>query len=279
MIAGTLSKMVLFVNRLRSRKVPSHDILFLFFLREMRMSDTLPSAKHNWIAIIVTLVILGLVALFTWRVVFFANLIHKGELGEDYPSFTSAFSPSVASLTNTSIPLPSGDVDVVTTDDPSLGKPGAPVTIVEFADFGCPYSRASSYVLRSLAQSYGDKIHYVYRDFPIEEIHPGATLAAEAGECADEQGKFWAYHDRLYLTQGVFTEEVLIELARQTNLDTRAFTQCLKSGRYTEEVKNDLEEGASVGVIGTPTFFLDGHAIPGAIPEDILRSLIDRALL
>ncbi len=242
------------------------------------MSETLPSTKHNWIAIVGTLVVLGFLAFFAWRVVFFANLIRTGGVEQDFPSFTSSFSPANAFL-NSNAPLPEGDIHVATTDDPSLGAPDAPVTIVEFADFGCPYSRASSYVLRTLAHTYGDKIHYVYRDFPIDELHTGASLAALAGECADEQGAFWPYHDRLYSWQGAFTEDVLIDLARQSNLETRAFTQCIKSGRYAEEVQNDIKEGAAAGVAGTPTFFLNGHRIPGSIPEDILRGLIDRALL
>src|SRR4029079_17144765 len=98
-----------------------------------------------------------------------------------------------------------------------------PVTIVEFADFGCPYSRASSFIMRSLARKYGDQIRYVYRDFPIEELHPGATLAAEAGDCAQEQNKFWEFHDKLYLNQTDLRQERLVQLAQEKNMNVEPF--------------------------------------------------------
>jgi len=239
------------------------------------MSQTLASRKHNVLAVVATVAVLALLAGLTWRTVYYARLIQTGQLTRGDLAFLDAYSPSTAAAAT---PLPQGEIDVTSPDDPSIGSPDAKVTIVEFADFGCPYSRESSFVVRSLAQKYGDDVHFIYRDFPIVELHTDAEIAAEAGECADEQGKFWEYHDKLYLNQTDLSEDHLIDLARETNLDVAAFTYCLKSGRYEKEVEEDMTAGVAAGVHGTPTFFINGNRIPGAIPENILDALIQRAL-
>jgi len=238
------------------------------------MSDSLPSAKHNWLAVLVTFVVLAILAVFAWRVVYFATRIQSGEVFAA-PSFLSSYTASVAT---SAIPIPPGQFDLDTDDDPSIGSPDAPVTIVEFADFGCPYSRQSSLVIRAAALKWGDQVRFVYRDFPITELHPAAELAAEAGECAQDQGRFWEYHDKLYLNQTDLREETLVRFARELNMDVEAFERCLGSGVYKEEVAEDYAAGVAAGVRGTPTFFLNGNRVPGAIPADVLDSLIQRLL-
>jgi protein-disulfide isomerase len=164
--------------------------------------------------------------------------------------------------------------DLATDDDPSLGSPDATLTIVEFADFGCPYSREVSYAIRRLASVYENDLRYVYRDFPLEDLHPQALVAAEAGECADAQDRFWAFHDQLYQHQSDLSREALVAYAAGVGLDVDLFESCLDSGRYVAEVQADFAEGAAAGVYGTPTFFVNGVRIPGAIPEDVLEKII-----
>lgn len=240
------------------------------------MSDTLPSKKHNWIAVAATLLVLAALCLFTWRVVYYAQLIRSGDISGSDLSFLSSYTVNTALA---STPLPDGQFDVRSADDPSLGSADATVQIVEFADFGCPYSRESSFVMRALAAAYGDKIHYEYRDFPITELHPQAEHAAEAAQCAAAQGKFWEYHDKLYVNQTDLRDEQLVQYAEELNLDTDAFAKCLSSGQFHDEVTADYNDGAAAGVRGTPTFFVNGNRIPGSIPQDVLTQLIDRALV
>lgn len=213
---------------------------------------------------------------FVWRVVHYSSLIARGELDPSKLAFLSSYT---ASSLAASIPASasSASVSVQTADDPVIGAEDAPITIVEFADFGCPYSREASFTLRALATTYADKIRYQYRDFPIIELHPQAEHAAEAANCAAEQGKFWEYHDKLYLNQSNLSDDRLLTFARELNLNERAFSSCVSSGRYTREVAEDYEAGIRAGVQGTPTFFINGTMIPGAIPRDILEAIIQQA--
>src|SRR3989344_396320 len=152
-------------------------------------------------------------------------------------------------------------------DDPVLGDPNAPVTIVEFSDFQCPFCRSLwKSTFPSLRQKYlvTGKAKFIYRDFPLS-FHPGAQPAAEAGECADEQGKFWEMHDKIFgeqekLGSGTvqFTVDDLKKWAREVGLDTVKFNECLDSGKYRSEVQNDLQAGQAAGVTGTPGTFVNG---------------------
>lgn len=231
--------------------------------------------KRNWVGTIVALLMLTLAGLFVARVFNYAQAIQSGELVVEDLDFFSSFSTSAALA---STPLPDGDFDLRTTDDPAFGNANAKVQIVEFADFGCPYSRASSLVIRKLAQKYPSQVRFVYRDFPITELHPVAQRAAEAGECAQDQGKFWEYHDKLYQNQTGLTDDDLFLYAEQVNLEMDLFVDCMESERYREEVLEDYNDGYEAGVRGTPTFFINGNRIPGAIPESILDAIIQATI-
>jgi protein-disulfide isomerase len=231
--------------------------------------------KRSLIAAAITIVVLVLLAIFVWRVLYFSELIRSGDISGSGLSFTEEFSTSVVLASQ---PVADGTFAVTTTDDPSLGNLEAPVIIVEFADFGCPYSRESSFVVRELATQYPDKVRFVYRDFPLTELHPIAQKAAEAGECAQDQGMFWEYHDKLYQNQSTLTESRLVEFAVELNMNSYQFELCLNSGRYANEVLGDYEDGLEAGVRGTPTFFINGNRIAGAIPQDILDALIQSIL-
>lgn len=162
-------------------------------------------------------------------------------------------------------------------DDPGLGPDNAPVTIVEFSDFQCSYCRKSVGVLKELRRHYGDKIRLVYRDYPGQN-HPHAVPAAEAAQCAKDQGKFWDYHDLLFDRQTAGAGWDYDALARELGLHAGEFSTCLSAGRYREEVVNDLQEGLTLGVTSTPTFFINGRPLVGARPVGDFTALIDPLL-
>lgn len=232
--------------------------------------------RRNWVAVVLTTIVLLLVGLFAGRVIYFVYGLKSGTLTPENLSFFSDFTPDDEL---SQLPLPDGDINPVSDDDPSFGSRDAAVTIVEFADFGCPYSRTASFVVRALAQKYSDQVFYQYRDFPLEDVHPGATLAAQAAECAREQDKFWEFHDKIYLNQTDLRRERFVQFAQELNLNPRSFSRCLDSGRYAAEVNSDYQDGLDAGVRGTPTFFINGNRIPGSIPADTLEELIQRFAL
>lgn len=236
---------------------------------------------HHLLPLLVTLLVLGGLGAFVWRVVSIYGGIERGEITSSLDlTFQDSLttSPRLSQIVRQTDPLLAQDV--VTEDDPALGNPDATLTIVEFADFGCPFSREASFAIRSLALTYADRIRYIYRDFPITEVHPEAQMAAEAGECAREEGddKFWAYHDTLYQNQNDLTRPALREYARAVGLNVSKFDQCLASGRYRFEVSTDFQDGIDAGVIGTPTFFFNGQKVSGAIPLETLRLIVDAYL-
>lgn len=237
------------------------------------IEDNATHTRRNLFAAIGTVLVIAVVCAFAWRVYHYAALIQSGELTEEDLAFANRITES-ASLA--SGPVPEGQFNVATADDPSLGLSAAKVTIVEFADFGCPYSREESLVVRAAAAKYGDQVRFVYRDFPIVELHPEAFDAAEAGECAAEQGRFWDYHDKLFSNQSDLSEEALVRYAMELNLNAGDFQRCMDSDRNVQEVQDDYAAGVAAGVRGTPTFFINGVRVTGAIPQDVLEKLIER---
>ena len=132
--------------------------------------------------------------------------------------------------------------------------------------------------LGQLESKYGEKIKLVFRDFPIESLHPGATKAHEAARCANEQGKFWAYHDKLFATPPKSSPETFKELAKEIGLNPSAFETCLNSDKYQTAINEDIGEGNRVGVTGTPAFFINGRLISGAQPLEAFARIIDDEL-
>lgn len=235
--------------------------------------ETQIQRQRNRLAGIVTCIVIALVFSFVWRVIFFTHSIQKGTLDISTFDFSSRFTPYANQIVHASSKtLPT----LIDDDDPFLGTPGAPITIVEFADFGCPYSRESSFVLRELAQENSTKLFYLYRDFPIVELHPIAQAASEASMCAHAQGKFWEYHDKLYQNQNALDEYRLMIFAESLNLNMNAFRSCVSKRIYEKEVEEDYEAGLVLGVEGTPTFFVNGVKISGAIPKELLEEIIQQ---
>lgn len=158
------------------------------------------------------------------------------------------------------------------------GKPDAPITIVEFSDFQCPFCQRTLPTLTELLAKYEGKVRVAYRDFPLPQIHPHAQKAAEAARCAADQGKFWEYHDRLFANQGKLDPPSLTEHAKGLALEAKSFEECLSSGKYTAAVGKDFEEGKQAGVSGTPAFFINGIFLNGAQPLEKFSSIIEDEL-
>jgi len=205
-----------------------------------------------------------------------------GQLGEIYLSpdgkllFPSAI-PLTSEVINNNEPS-TGIAEVSADDDPSLGSENAPITIVEFSDFQCPYcARFEQDTFPELKSRYIDTglVKIVFRDFPLTSIHQYAQKAAEASECADEQDKFWEYHDLLFSNQNALEVSSLKGYAFSIGLDTQQFDSCLDSGKYKDEVQKDMEDGISYGVTGTPAFFVNGKLLTGAQPFSEFERLIN----
>ncbi|MBI2664666.1 DsbA family protein [Candidatus Woesearchaeota archaeon] len=180
-----------------------------------------------------------------------------------------------------SAPSPTPTVDVQIGDAPALGDENAPVTLIEFSDFQCPFcGRHFSQTHSQIKQQYIDtgKVRFVYKHFPLDSIHPQATPAALASECAREQGKFWEYHDLIFQNQQSLGDASYKQWASQLSLDTNKFNGCYDSQKYIERVRSDLQQGTDAGVRGTPGFLLNGVAISGAQPFDVFQQAIEAAL-
>ncbi len=161
---------------------------------------------------------------------------------------------------------------------PSLGKKDASLTIVEFVDFSCPFTQAAYAPVREVMEQYKDQVHLLVRNFPIEDIHPDAMNAAFAAQCADAQGSYWLYHDKLFAHREQQTETDLRRYAREIGLDEKKFNDCLSTQQFSSVVQQDLSDGLSAGVQGTPTFFFNGVKVQGALDRDTLELLVKQFL-
>ncbi len=169
--------------------------------------------------------------------------------------------------------------DVPVDDDPILGAANAPITIIEFSDYQCPYClQWHQQVLGRLREAYPDQVRIVYRDFPLTSIHPEAEPAAEAANCANEQGAFWQYHDKLFSGQYSLSTQTYQQYATDLGLDLVKFNDCINTHRFQAEVQADLDFAVNLGVRSTPTFFINGIAVVGAQPFDIFKQVIDKEL-
>lgn len=166
----------------------------------------------------------------------------------------------------------------ITDADHLRGSKDAPVVLVEFSDFQCPYCSRHHDTMKQIKDAYGDQVAWVWKQFPLTGLHPFAQKAAEASECASEQGKFWEYADKLMENQANLSTDLFGKLASELKLDTAKFNTCLSSDKYLAKVQADETEGTTKGVEGTPATFVNGELISGAIPFDSFKSVIDQAL-
>jgi protein-disulfide isomerase len=166
----------------------------------------------------------------------------------------------------------------ITADDAVLGNAKAPVTLVEFSDFQCPFCARVMPTLKKVSEAYGDRVRIVWKDFPLTAIHPQAFKAAEAGQCAREQGKFWEYHDRLFGNQQALEPESLKKYAADAGLDAAKFNACMDTAKYGDKVQEQMGIGTRLGVASTPTVFVNGRLVSGAQPYEVFAAVIDEEL-
>jgi protein-disulfide isomerase len=160
----------------------------------------------------------------------------------------------------------------------ALGPDDAPITIIEFSDYQCPFCRRwHAEVFEQLLAEYPGKIKFVYRNLPLTSIHPDAQSAAEAAMCAGEQNAYWQFHDQL-LSSEILGTGAYTQYAQNLNLDMTAFDACMTTEKYKAAIQADSDFALDLGVRSTPTFFINGLAIVGAQPLDVFKQVIDKEL-
>ena len=175
-------------------------------------------------------------------------------------------------------PPPVARVNVAIDGAPLRGAVDGPVTIVEFSDFECPFCKQVHTTLAQVMGRYVGKVRLAYRDFPIDLLHPQARRAAEAGRCAQDQGRFWDYHDVLFTQAPRLAPDDLKRYAQQVGLDAAKFETCLSSDTHKAAVQKDMDAGTKLGITGTPAFFINGRPLQGAQPLEAFARVIDDEL-
>jgi len=174
-----------------------------------------------------------------------------------------------------------GVVDLkVAKDDHVRGAKNAKITLIEWSDFQCPFCSRFNETVEQVLQAYPNDVQVVYRHFPLDSIHPAARPAAEASECANDQGKFWEYHDALFASQQSLSGGVtfLKAVAGQIGLDQKKFDSCVDDRKHAQKVEQQYQDGIAAGIQGTPGSFLNGQELGGAVPFDSLKPQIDALL-
>ena len=168
-------------------------------------------------------------------------------------------------------------VDV--SNDPTLGPADAPITIVEFSDFECPFcSRFAQSTAPALRRHYGDRIRWIFVNYPLRSIHPNAYEAALAGECAAEQERFWPFYDALFSGRHQLSSSGYSAAAREIGLDEERFETCYRNADHAPEVALDIQEGEKFYILGTPTFYVNGKRMEGAQRPEAFAAVIDSLL-
>ena len=166
----------------------------------------------------------------------------------------------------------------VSNTGPSVGPADAPITLIEFSDFQCPFCARALPVIKTLRERYPTQLRVIYKHLPLESIHPRARAAAVAAVCAEEQGRFWEFHDRVFANANALTDEDLAGHATAIGLDLAAFETCRTGPKGGERVAADLAEAKAAGITGTPAFVLNGVLLRGLLPADVLIARIDEEL-
>jgi protein-disulfide isomerase len=165
----------------------------------------------------------------------------------------------------------------VAANGPAKGPANAPITIVEFSDFQCPFCSRVNPTLAQVREKYGDKVRIVFRQYPLP-FHQQAAKAAEASLCANEQGKFWEMHDAMFANQQALQVEQLKAKAAELGLNAEKFNSCIDSGKHAATVQADMKDGSAAGVNGTPAMFINGRFISGAVPFEQVAQVIEDEL-
>jgi protein-disulfide isomerase len=190
----------------------------------------------------------------------------------------TAFIATLSAAHNVNTYLEPLRVDVASDGFPALGPASAPVTIIEFSDFECPFCAQLFPTMKEVEKKYAGKVRRVFRQFPLHTIHPNAQKAAEASLCAADQGRFWELHDAMFGNPRNLGVETLKAKAAELKLNAAAFNECLDSGKHAARVKQDVTDGTRAGVTGTPAIFINGRFLSGAQPLSTVSAIIDDEL-
>lgn len=235
--------------------------------------------RPKWLILwIILFIIVVAIAWFTTAVLVYVRQIKSGTF--DFASLSNN-QQSLVPGTSLVSQQPQRDVyKVVTVDDPQSGPAKSSVTIVEFGDYECPFSKALAPTFRELMNQYGNRVLFQYRDFPITDIHDQAHGAAEAAECVKTQNSalYWQYHDLLYQNHDQLNPQAFESFARAVGVDMVSWNSCVQSRQMKDEVLKDYQDGIAVGVKGTPTLFINGVRVAGVIPKDRLIEVIEQLL-
>ena len=232
--------------------------------------------KKKWYKTRAGIVFLSVVGIITLSITVFAGMvgyyawqIKYGDADQLAKQFSTEKFSQDPNLVSTSIEnLEQKDVKNYIKDfNPILADGTKPITIVTFIDFECPFCQQSYPVFKQVISQYEPLVKVVFKHLPLENLHPGAVLSATAATCADEQNKFWEYYDALFLNTD-HGQTNLINLAGQINLNTQTFSTCLKSNKYQKNINQDLMDAVDLGLIGTPTYFVNGYKIEGGLTKD-----------
>ncbi len=216
-------------------------------------------------------IVLALLAIFfVWRVFSYVRLIQTGAI-LNLPQYSARLSLGNIRARNGNAPI----ADVTTNDDPTTGNANAPITIVQFADFECPFSQESFQTIRALSAAFPNDVRVQFRDFPLDSVHTRARAAAAAAHCAGEQGKYVQMHDKLYLNSDRLAESDLRFYAEQIGLNLAEYDICRALPSTNDEIEADIADGVAAGVRGTPTYFINGARVEGDIPYTILTQIVN----
>jgi len=242
--------------------------------------DSLPSKTSFWVGFITAILVLG-----TLGFILLGNCVLKGSCSLGL----SANSGDVAADTNTDLvvaddgtePTPEA-VPIVSDDDHVRGDKNAPITVIEYSDFECPFCGSFHPTMQQVMTDYNGKVRWVLRHYPLS-FHPEALPAANAAECASEQNKFWEYADKLFENQESLSGDFYKQLATELGLNVSQWQTCFENSKYSDKIEAQYQGGVSAGVTGTPGSFIidqDGNAIPikGALPYSSVSSAIDQLL-
>ncbi|HTY84275.1 MAG TPA: thioredoxin domain-containing protein [Silvibacterium sp.] len=188
----------------------------------------------------------------------------------------AAYVKALRAETNIFIALAPPSATVDAENGPRLGSNTAAVTLVEFADYECPYCQKVAPALQKLKADFGDKVAFTYKDFPLP-MHTRAEKAAEAARCASKQNKYWEFHDELFHSKELDVDQLKAQ-ARALKLDSIQFDKCLDSGEEASAVERDRKEGERLGITGTPSFFVNGHYVSGALDYAALKKVVEQQL-
>jgi protein-disulfide isomerase len=189
----------------------------------------------------------------------------------------TAFVNELKAKHKTTVALRPPVVNVAADGRPSKGPANAPITIIEFSDYECPFCKRAEASVDEVMKAYPDKVKVVFRDYPLP-MHPNARPASEAAACANAQGKFWEYHKKLFDNQSALAKDNLKTYAKEVGLDQAKFDKCLDSSEFKTKVDQDVEAASKVGVTGTPAFFINGRLLSGAQPFEKFKEVIDEEL-